>query len=57
VLGTWNLYLEPEGRLPLFIKCLEEVFSETQLPLMRVLGSSASGVWNSRKLNIYHCSC
>ena len=30
VLGKWNLYLEPEGRLPLCTNCLEEVFSETQ---------------------------
>jgi hypothetical protein len=29
-----------EGRLPLFTSCLEEVFSETGLPVYGILGNS-----------------
>src|SRR5215203_3712988 len=36
--------------------CLEEKFSETELPTLPILGNWVSGVQNSRKLNFYHYS-
>jgi hypothetical protein len=41
VLGTWNLYLEPEGGLPLFTELpRRRVFSETGLPALQIRENS-----------------
>jgi hypothetical protein len=45
VLGTWNLYPEPVGGLPVFTELPRRVvFSETELPVYDILGNWASVV-------------